>query len=131
MAWGRRGDSPLAPDALELGEDAGARRARVDVFVDDVLVYRGVLKRAPEAARPDRALHERAAGRRKREARIYNDVEEWCLFIDEGSVVVEFRTSGRGRRCMAMFFVFCLLSGHVWPTLAVTRARDLSRFIST
>ena len=62
----------------------------LDVFVDDVLVYRGVLKRAPEASQGQTVLFTNAQPVVESERhRIYNDVEESCLFIDEGSVVVE------------------------------------------
>ena len=62
----------------------------LDVFVDDVLVYRGVLKRAPDASQGQTVLFTNAQPVVESERhRIYNDVEESCLFIDEGSVVVE------------------------------------------
>ena len=58
----------------------------LDVFVDDVLVYRGVLG----AGSQGQAFCLQAAQLVVESERhpIYNDVEESCLFIDEGSVVV-------------------------------------------
>ena len=90
---GRRDDSGRTRRKILISTQAKtpARGVReLDVFVDDVLVYRGVLKRAPEASQGQTVLFTNAQPVVESERhRIYNDVEESCLFIDEGSVVVE------------------------------------------
>ena len=70
------------------------------MFVDDVLVYRGVLKRAPEAAQGQAVLFTnqltgpssaRGTGSPQRDVEV-------SLFIDEGRWSSRVRISGRGRR---------------------------------
>ena len=93
MAWRRRDDSARTRRKILISTQAKtpARGVReIDVFVDDVLVYRGVLKQAPEAAQGQTILFTNAQLVVEAERhRVFTDVDESCLFIDEGSVVVE------------------------------------------
>ena len=105
----------------------------LDVFVDDVLVYRGVLKRAPEASQGQTVLFTNAQPVVESERhRIYNDVEESCLFIDEGRWSSSFGPAAADGGVCQMFLFFCCFVRRCGPALAVTagsHARHMSRRI--